>query len=482
MSDLDKRRKNAVGMDMLPDEAELEALIRQELPESPLIDHYAQEINPFRDAVTYVITGQVLTTITVHFFYLQYILPIIGVMLTCLGMRTLRRGNRFFFAGWILSMISVGWTGIRLLLAATPYLNELGKYPGLCLGLAGLGLTLLFLFCFGKGIQQAGREAAQEKPKMPTLSVMIWQIIVAALAMVSYNGWVLMIAMIAAWIYMIRYICHCADDLQTVGYDVPAAPVRFSKTSIMLTYLVVLVAALIGLNWGFYHTPLEEQGVPEQGQEQVRAHLAELGFEKEDLDGILDEDLADLEDAEAVIYSYKKDQDEEAKMEGKVAAVRLRDGRIKCFTTFRYMDGAHSGLVDSVKLQYTYGKEAIGAMGRIFYTRGGDEFMAKVPLKAHCENRIWFGEVSQDRWLAGKYSYPAFSKGQRGYFTWWIEEDPGEDLTFVMACANFYNLTGPIVLPYVELPYQSDYDMLSMGFGGLGKRSFQIYGTPQFEE
>ena len=480
------------------DEKQLERLLQQELDETRLVDDYTTDINPFRSAVTYVIAGQVLTTITLQFLYLHYILPALGVMLTYLGMRTLRTGNRFFRAGWLASLAMVLMTAWNLLVSATPYLTVFGN----ALSWIGVGLTLLFLFCFGKGIQQAGRDAGMERPKMPTLPVMIWQVVVMGLAQVAYSGWFLVIAMLAAWVCMIRYICHCADDLQTVGYDVPAAGVRFSAKSLLLAYILVLAAALVILSWGVHHTPLTAEAVQDDGfggitmaesgqgiqngqsgnaadTAAIRARLEELGFAAEVLDGILDEDLTDLADAIAIQYGEKK-QDEDGRMAGNTIAVLCSDGGIKCFTTFDYTGRAHSGLVDSVKLSCNRWEKLSAFQGRIFYEKGGQAYVAEVPLTEDSRTYLWFGEVTTDRWMEGKYSYPAFSKGQRGYFTWWSEREDGTPADYCMILVNYYNLTKHIVLPYMKLPYEDGGDMFSMGFGGIGEKHFQIYATPEF--
>lgn len=67
-------------------EKQLEQMLCEHLPETALAGALT-DINPFREAVSKVIAGLVLTTFTLQFLYLNYILPTIGVMLIYLGMR-----------------------------------------------------------------------------------------------------------------------------------------------------------------------------------------------------------------------------------------------------------------------------------------------------------------------------------------------------------------------------------------------------------
>ena len=52
--------------------------------------------DPWRQALLLICWGIALTSITLNFLNLQYILPAVGAMLLCLGFRSLRRENGWF--------------------------------------------------------------------------------------------------------------------------------------------------------------------------------------------------------------------------------------------------------------------------------------------------------------------------------------------------------------------------------------------------
>lgn len=81
-------------------ERQLEELLQTSLPETSLVENLTG-INPFGAAIDKIIAGMVMTTITLNFWGLNYIIPTMGLLLIYLGMRTLRTGNGWFRTGWL---------------------------------------------------------------------------------------------------------------------------------------------------------------------------------------------------------------------------------------------------------------------------------------------------------------------------------------------------------------------------------------------
>ena len=72
---------------------ELDALLQSSLPELPP-DAVARAVTPCTRAMDRVLIGLALRTLTLNFLCLNHILPAVGFVLSLLGLRTLRRGNR----------------------------------------------------------------------------------------------------------------------------------------------------------------------------------------------------------------------------------------------------------------------------------------------------------------------------------------------------------------------------------------------------
>ena len=466
-------------------EMKLEDLLKETLPETSLVENL-RVVNPLGAAVDKIIAGMVMTTITLNFLYLNYILPTVGIMLIYLGMRTLRSGNHYFRLGWLAALGKLALTTLNLLLQVTPYVSLMDGW-GLW---ASQGVHLVFLLFLGLGIRQAGIDAGMEKPKMPTWPIILWQVVLIALALAEISSWTVMIMMVYAWVCMVKHIYHCADDLKQAGYVVPVSPVWFSAKPLLLAYLAILLAAMIGASLLVNYTPLDAEKFV-QGEEsganmntaEIRSKLVAKGFPEELLKQITDEDLEGLENVigvDALTEEYNTSNTK--RMDGASVSVLTDDGRIKTFVWFEYVDGKHAGLVDSVKIQYDEMQTHSPVTGRLFYEKKGETWTAELRFEEESSTYLWFGDISTNVWSQTKYSFPFMADHPRGYFTWWTEKEDDSLIYWSMNNTVFYCLRTPLVLPYVELPENAGNVVLFGGFGSSwGQDKFQIYATPEFE-
>lgn len=466
-------------------EKQLEELLTEHLSETSLVNDL-NRINPFNSAITKIITGMVLITITLQFLYLNYILPVIGIMLIYLGMRTLRHGNRWFTAGWLAALASLIMMTMNLVLAVTPYNSVIESWSGW----AAHGVRVFFLFCLGMGMWQAGLDAGLKHPKMPTWPVILWQLVLIILAAIQVNGWTVLLFMLYAWIRMVKHIVHCADDLEKAGYVVPVSPVWFSAKPLMAAYLTVLLAVMFGTSILVNYTPVDGKTadlvaeVNAAETVEIRETLLAVGFPETVLADIQNEHLLDLGSAENIrAVDTGSDMNHTDRMEGRSVSVKLADGRMKTFVWFEYAEGTHAGLVDSVKMQYDENQINYGAEMRLLWENGGTTWLAEPHLTEYTSQYLWFGDISTNAYYTTKYSFPFRADHPRGYITWWTEEEDGRPVTWSMNSTTFHCLRTPMVLPYVELPQNMDGVVLFGGFGdGWGQEKFQIYATPRFGE
>ncbi len=87
-----------------PKEIDLETLFSESFSALPP-DEVVEKVNPFRRAVNRVLIGMALCTLTLNFWGLNYILPTVGVVLSLLGFRALRRENGYFAACFVLTLL-----------------------------------------------------------------------------------------------------------------------------------------------------------------------------------------------------------------------------------------------------------------------------------------------------------------------------------------------------------------------------------------
>ena len=76
-------------------EEDLDNALINSIPELPP-DDIVKEVTPWRKAMNRSLVGLALTTITLNFLGLNYVLPAVGTILTLLGFRALRGENGWF--------------------------------------------------------------------------------------------------------------------------------------------------------------------------------------------------------------------------------------------------------------------------------------------------------------------------------------------------------------------------------------------------
>ena len=101
-------------------EQEFDSMLQSSMAELPP-DDIAYEVTPWRKAINRILTGFALGAITLNFLGLNYLLPAIGMILTILGFRTLRKENKWFNACWIITVVRSAYYFPTLILNTTIY-------------------------------------------------------------------------------------------------------------------------------------------------------------------------------------------------------------------------------------------------------------------------------------------------------------------------------------------------------------------------
>ena len=135
------------------DEMDFECLLENSVSELPPEDVVAN-VTPWKKAMNRVLIGMALSAITLNFLCLDYILPAIGMVLSILGFRTLRRENQWFGACFVITLLRAAYLLPSLILNTTIYHG--GVYAsaiGSVLSVSNIGLLFALFFCLRSGLR-----------------------------------------------------------------------------------------------------------------------------------------------------------------------------------------------------------------------------------------------------------------------------------------------------------------------------------------
>ncbi len=99
-------------------EKDFETMLEKSVLDFPP-DDVVEDVTPWRKAMSRVLIGMALCAITLNFWCLNYILPAVGMVLSLLGFRTLRRENKWFRNCFIITVIRAAYFFPMLILNTT---------------------------------------------------------------------------------------------------------------------------------------------------------------------------------------------------------------------------------------------------------------------------------------------------------------------------------------------------------------------------
>lgn len=246
------------------------------------------EITPWRTAMDRILWGMGLTTITLNFLWLDVLLPAIGAVLLVLGFRTLRRENAPLRWGYRLSLLALAIRFAGDVLAALPV--DVGN----TLAYVHIPVTLALYVCLWRGMVGVSRAAGAEKPAAPAAGAMaVFYAALTALALIGLEGWLLVLPLLALYLFLLRSMVRLSRSLTDTGYAITAAPVRLSDSAVLWSALgallaAVLLTAFLGQRYPMdWHTRSDApQSVP------IRQELLEKGFPSYVLDDLTAEEVS----------------------------------------------------------------------------------------------------------------------------------------------------------------------------------------------
>ena len=223
-------------------DADFEAMLARSVPDTPP-EEIVADVTPWRRAMNRILFGMALCAITLNFWCLNYILPAIGTVLLLLGFRALRRENRWLGGCFAVTVIRAACFFATLILNTT-ILQSAVFTPAVTTALTAVNAVLLLAlyFCFWRGLLAVQAKAGLPAQAGGALALIVWYALVCVLAAVQYGGWVVPIAMLIGYGFILRSLYRLSGALDEAGYAIAPQPVRVTDRC-----LVLVLAAVLGI-------------------------------------------------------------------------------------------------------------------------------------------------------------------------------------------------------------------------------------------
>ena len=302
----------------------------------------APDVSPWRGAMSCIVWGIALKTLTLQLLYLDDILPTLGCILLVLGFRTLRQENGALRWAYGLSIAAAVVRSAAMVLAALPV--DVGR----TFGYADSALMLGMLIALWRGMTGVSRAAGAEKPSAPAAGALAaFYAVLILLAFIGLEGWLLVLPVLAVYLVILRNLVKLFRSLENTGYAIHAAPVHLPAAAVLWGYLGLTLAAVVLAMLLGQRYPMDWQVRDDAPQDAaIRAELLELGFPQDVLDDLTAEEVARMSGARAVFVNedklYNQTKYREIVMEHYLGEDPLRVLRYDRTITTKHDDGTRS--------------------------------------------------------------------------------------------------------------------------------------------
>ena len=204
----------------------LESSVPEILP-----DDIVKQVTPWKKAMGQVLTGFVMTSLSLDVFYLDMILPAVGYLLSLWGFSAIFRENRWFrICGGITAARGLFFL-VKLLLPAEIFLELVYTKTAFLLaaGFYTYGV-FAFLFCFWLGLRKVQKKAGLPPRAKGALVLMLWYLVFYLLRMFfGYLGLLLPITLFVVYAFAVQSVANIMKELEDAGYVMDIAPTRIPR-------------------------------------------------------------------------------------------------------------------------------------------------------------------------------------------------------------------------------------------------------------
>ena len=434
-------------------DADFEAMLARSVPDVPP-EEIVAEVTPWRRAMNRILFGMALCAVTLNFLCLNYILPAIGTVLLLLGFRALRQENRWLGGCFAITVIRAAYFFATLILNTT-ILQSAVFTPAVTTALTAANAVLLLglYFCFWRGLLAVQKKAGLPAQAGGALALIVWHALVCVLAAVQYGGWVVPIAMLIGYGFLLRSLYRLSGALDEAGYAIAPGPVRVTDRCLVLVIAAVLgIGCTLGyLFGGSYRMDWQPVDTSAQAQtEATRQRLLDLGFPEDVLDDLTPEDIAacdgalrvvaevedyPVNDGRNVLWEACNEENERYYVQDTVydvkelrltgVAVQLPGERETWMVFHHFLWTTDPGFCGTEVLQIWPADEnmqdgwrfAGDVTGRVLYDRDGQTFTASyhtLGRQTYTADSVFFGQRTNSDLFAA-FSLPRHGEHARGY-------------------------------------------------------------------
>lgn len=439
----------------------------------------SEQINPWQKPLSNITWGFLFTIMTFNFFYLNYILPIIGVALLFIGFYDLRKVNNELRMAWNFSIANLIFYFLNLIYTITPL--HIKYNNAFAMIIFNTVFQISFLLIFRSGLKNLLQEAGITSEKDPIIWLVIWRSLAVFLAWSQLGSvWFIFFPYIFFYFYNFSSLYKINEPLKDLHIEPLEAHNKYRSKKYWCAYMVTCALIVVLVSSISNHIKLTPVEATSPDLTETRQNLIDLGFPEEMLKDIPEEQVELLKDATKIEiyrellmfdpkvktittsdngYTVQTNKEVPGKINLKATSiyVQLKDNRMYGVHYFKWQDGG-AYWNDGLSLRGSVPLELIA--GNLLYEKNGSNYSAPIPrLNSNIVlERDWFGYESMEEKITGAVNYPFGSEKQRGYILYEFKFNKDLDYGDIINGAiilNYNHHKHPIIVPYEETEFKN---------------------------
>lgn len=403
----------------------------------------------WRQAMYYVLFGLMLSTVTFHVLGLNYVLPIIGLVLQWIGFARLQKDMIWFEVCLWCTRIRIIIFMFYAILNATIYSNT-AQQSTTCwaMNMIDLLCIVVIIICFWLGMRGICSKLAKPIHNQAAGWLVVWYLCMVILAVLQYSGLFGLVMLILYFIIFYKLFKFSAQ-IDEAEYQVQTVQNSKAEKKFAVFVSVVLIAGIGAGYLCFNQYPMNWNAVSEEAQlaqseNEVYRHLKALGVDEAVLQDLSAEDLALCKDAirvyvekESTLLSLKYEYAQNMlTLNFTHIAIELPsendNALLRIIHHFQWSEPLDYYGTEGLKLWPTYvdhnnrltwGK-ASEMTGQVLYTADGQVYCAPYyTLDAErYQSANFFTGVETKEAVFAEFSFPKGGDCYRGYVTYATEQ------------------------------------------------------------
>lgn len=415
---------------------ELEALF-EESASNMLPEDISLKVNPWKKSMYRVLSGAIMSTVTLNYLCMNYILPAAGFVLMLLGLRVLRRENKWFRRCFAVLIVETAYIWILYILNTSLFGSMLVNSEILIVLYIFSSLLRIIVYIFlSLGLASVQKNAGKPANFLRTACLPVCYAVISAYGLLQLSGFIIPGILLIMYILIFWGMYKTVKNLNITGYSIKTAVIKVSDgfIAIILSLVLIFGGACGYLFCGGYPMDWSPVNADEHAEvETIKSQLAKLGFPEYVLNDLTPEDISACEGAlqvvSDVIYEsigsglLETGEDDELMLTGVGVQVPGENMSWIVFHHFLWTTDPQFYGTESIQLWPPYDSSsdiwspAGEVTGRVLFDRGADTFAANYyslgPQIYTSDNAVFGEQTAMD--IFAEFSLPKNGENCRGY-------------------------------------------------------------------